>query len=102
MSFRFVGGPLDGRELDKDQFDKVKSLRPVSEPQGLRTFVLMPDWEACQEILTGKKEKGEIASTVHAYENKGSHGEEVAFQYAPEEFDKSVEVANAPLNPEHG
>jgi hypothetical protein len=99
MAFRFVGGPLDGREFNKDEFDKIKSMRPVSERQGLRIFVLMPDWEGCQGILTGKKEKGEVTS-IHAYENGGSVGEEVEFHHSPDELDKAVEEAKAPSSPE--
>lgn len=68
MITRFIGGPHDGLELDREAITRYCTTQTFSTPEGPLTFALLPpteeDWE---RIVSGELRKDDFEEPLAAY-----------------------------------
>jgi hypothetical protein len=94
MFARFIGGPHNGLEIDRDRINRCCTIQSFSTPTGVLTFVLVPPPEDWDRVARGEVDKDDLEALHPYFQVRTKSGIEFHFDEGGKRF---FEVIGSPL-----
>jgi hypothetical protein len=92
MLARFIGGPHDGLEIDRDTINRCCTIQSFSTPIRILTFVLMPPTRAeWKEVVGGLIHKDDLEALVPYFQVRTESGIEFHFDKGGRRFSEVID-----------